>query len=117
MKLNNKGWSMKQMIYLSMLLFVTLLFACYYIYVFYNHLDTSDGIVYANIELKLKTSAIKYCRDINGCYHVSLSELKNKGYIDNLVDDKGRSCDGYVTYQNNEYKSYIKCQSYITDGY
>ncbi len=117
MKLNNKGWSIKQMIYLSMLLFVTLLFACYYIYAFYNDLDTSDGITYANMELKLEMAAIKYCKDNKGCSYISFNELKAKGYIDKLVDDKGRTCDGYVTYQNNEYQTFIKCQEYITKGY
>lgn len=54
---------------------------------------------------------------LNNSKKMSAEELKSNGYDANLEKD----CDGYVvvTNKNNgyEYKGYVKCPDYMTEGY
>ena len=119
-KLNNKGWGLREMMIISAILLVFLLFAAYYIYVLYNNLDEDKAGVYAKLELKLQTAAVKYVKDNNikkGKAIISLDDLQDAGYIDMFTDPKDDKCNGYVIYENNDYDSYISCNYFTSSGY
>ena len=103
----------------SSILLIFLLIAAYYIYVLYNNLDLSTAS-YAQMELKLQTSAAKYVNKYNlGDLRriISLESLQKEGYIDIFTDSNDDECNGYVIYQNKEYNSYISCKHYKSFGY
>lgn len=120
MKLNNKGWGLKEMMIISAILLLFLLFAAYYIYMLYNNLDSSSASVYGQLELKLQTSAVSYVNKHklqNSKAIISLSDLQKEGYINLFTDPNDEDCNGYVIYENQEYKSYISCRYYTSSGY
>ncbi|MBE6148921.1 MAG: hypothetical protein E7167_05520 [Firmicutes bacterium] len=120
MKLNNKGWGLKEMMIISSILLLFLLFAAYYIYMLYNNLDTSSASVYGKLELKLQTSAVSYVNKHNlqnSKVIISLDDLQKAGYIDIFTDPNDDACNGYVIYENQDYKSYISCNYYTSFGY
>lgn len=47
---------------------------------------------------------------------ITKADLIDEGYLDSLEKD-GQYCDGYVLIRDNEYKGYVKCDSYTTKGY
>lgn len=50
---------------------------------------------------------------------ITKEELKNADYLKNLSDDENK-CEGYVLIQKDEeidYKAYIRCKWYTTEGY
>lgn len=121
LKLNNKGWGMKEMIIISLILFICLFIASYYIYVLYNRLISNDNSEYYTLEVKLKNAASKYIIDYNVNTNdpiaITLSELRKKRYILIFEDDNSNACDGYVLIKNYDYTPYITCNDYTTDGY
>ena len=126
MKLNNCGWGFKEMIYLSCGLLIALGISIFYISRLYGSLEeTMDQNIYFELETKIEDAAIsyKYDRDleVNGYYKVSYSTLKKEGYIKELKDNEGNVCGGYVVISefgdNLNYKGYINCKDYVTDGY
>lgn len=118
MKLNNRGWGLKQMLIISSVLLILLLLVAYYIYVLYNKLDTREGKDYYKLETKLEVAAIKYSANMHSTMgRVTLSELKSLGYIDSFTDENGYSCDGYVVYEDDRYDTYITCPDFTTKNY
>lgn len=126
MKLNNHGWGMRQMIWLTSGLLIALIVAIYFISVLFNSLDIKGvNNSYFDLETKLENAAIRYVSDndidINNIKKISLSTLKNEGYIEDFRDEEGNYCGGYVkaSYVGNvlDYEAYISCNNYETEGY
>lgn len=119
-RLNKNGWGLMQMLLISGILLILLLFAAYYIYVFYTKLDVFSGSQYATLESKLQVAAIKYVLDNDkedNLQSVSYELLEKSGYISNFTDNNDVSCNGYVIIGDNDYKTFIKCENYKTNGY
>ena len=82
--------------------------------------------VYKELEEKLKMAEQKYVNDYflfpkgKDVLKTHKEELIENGYLDNLnLEDE--ECDGYVTVTDTgtifNYKAYIKCNTYTTNGY
>jgi len=121
MRLNNRGWGFRQMIVISALLLITLLFVAYYIFSLYNSLDIDSGGHYATLELKIENAAIKYAKDRNydlsNKYRITLSQLKKGNYITTFADKENKECDGYVVIDDYNFTSFIKCENFTSKGY
>ncbi len=129
MYLNNNGWGLRAMIFLSSGLLLALLISIYFIAQLYSSMgDVFSSNQYFELETKLESAAIRYRNDydldISGEYKVSYGTLKKEGYIDNLKDKDGNLCGGYVIIKNGvdevdnlNYEAYISCDNYVTDGY
>lgn len=129
-KLNNKGWGLSSMIVYTSIILIALLIATFYVIALYSDLDkniygNSNNKSFENSEEKLKSNAIKYIKartNEDGNYIVTYDMLKNADYIEKITDDKtNNECDGYVKINikdyNYEANSYLKCDSYVTEGY
>ena len=86
----------------------------------------SKTIDYRKLEEELTNVSEKYVEskflypDEKQSLKITLEELKNEGFIENLkIDDD--ICDGYVILSHDgfvyNYKSYIKCSKYTTKDY
>jgi hypothetical protein len=129
MYLNNNGWGLRAMIFLSSGLLLALLISIYFIAQLYSSMgDVFSSNQYFELETKLESAAIRYRNDydldISGEYKVSYGTLKKEGYIDTLKDNDGNLCGGYVIIKNGvdevdnlNYEAYISCDNYVTDGY
>ncbi len=118
MKLDKHGWGYAQLLCMSAALFILLLIATYYIYIFYNRLDEKSGTQYYALEAKLKTAAILYAKNSNSeSGRVSLNSLKRAGYIDIFTDSNDDDCNGYVIYEGNQFDSYIRCKNFTSAKY
>lgn len=129
LKLNNKGWGLSSMIVYTSIILVALLVATFYVIALYSDIDRN---LYGNrnnsfyeYEEKLKNSAVKYMKsrtNEDGQYTITYDVLRNSDYIERITDNKtSNECDGYVKIDikdsNYDAKSYLKCDSYITEGY
>lgn len=117
MKLNNRGFGLKEMIILSSILFIILLIMAYYILVLYHNLEKESVSQYTDLESQIKSAAIKYVNNYEHGSMVTLKELKEVDYIDVFSDSNDDSCSGYVIVSDGAYTPYIKCKSYTTKGY
>lgn len=129
MYLNNNGWGLRAMIFLSSGLLLALLISIYFIAQLYSSMgDVFSSNQYFELETKLESAAIRYRNDydldISGEYKVSYGTLKKEGYIDTLKDKDGNLCGGYVIIKNGvdevdnlNYEAYISCDNYVTNGY
>ena len=119
-KLNNHGWGLKEMLIMNSILIILLLLASYYVYVLYNNLDVRKGTQYYKLESALQVAAVRYVNSknmLNSKGIVRLYDLQKEGYINSFDDSNGNSCDGYVVYNNDDYKSYISCEFYTSKNY
>ena len=118
MKINNKGWGLREMVIMSSILLILLLIVTYYIYVFYNRLDTKEASQYFALETRLKRAAIQYTK-LSGSKSgvVSYNALNQAGYIDDFTDFNDDACNGYVIYDDDKYESYIKCKNFTSENY
>lgn len=129
-KLNNKGWGLSSMIAYTSIVLIALLVATFYVIALYSNLDenlygNSNKKIYEEQETKLENNAIKYIKARtydDGNYVVTYEILKNANYIEKIIDNKtNKECDGYVKVEINnsiyKAKSYLKCDSYVTEGY
>ena len=117
MMLNKNGFGYREMFFMTLLLFIMLLFASYMIFLFYNKLDDKDARKYYTLENELKVAAIKYSVSSEKSGTVTLQKLKEKGFITVFIDDNMNECDGYVIYSNDKYDSYIKCPNYTSENF
>lgn len=127
-KLNNEGWGLSSMIAYTSIILIALLVATFYVIALYSNLDEnlySSNNSFHEDEEKLKNSAIKYIKsrtNDDGSYTITYDVLRNNDYIEKITDSKtNNECDGYVKVgvkdNNYEAKSYLKCDSYVTEGY
>lgn len=117
MKLNNKGFDLKQMLIISAVLFIFLLIVAYYIIMLYNQLDSKKAPHYARLESEIKAAAVKYASIYDAPSILDIGTLKDAGFIELFTDNNDKDCDGYVSIDGNEYTPYIKCEFYKTRGY
>ena len=115
MKLNNKGFGLKELIIMSAALLFILILLAYFIYSLYNELTPKSSYEYMKNELKLKVAAQNYVKKNkpSGSKILTYKFLKDNGY----VGDLSKGCSGYVLYINKEFNPYIICDGYITEGY
>ena len=126
MKLNKNGWGTLEMFLLSGGLLIALLVAVYFIGVLYGNLDNATNKrQYIDLENKLENAAKEYVTvnriDVYDNQVINYDTLYNTGYIDNLVDNKGNNCTGYVRINIidfiNHYYAYISCKNYKSNNY
>lgn len=117
MKLDNRGWGTKEMIIMSSILFFLLLVVTVMIYSFYNN-KGNNAYTYSGLESTLRSAAIRYANDNNILIgEITVSQLKQEGYLTSFKDDKGRDCSGYVELQNGQASAHINCPDYRTLNY
>lgn len=116
MKLNNKGFGLKQMLIISAILILFLLIVAYYIISLYNSFDKVAS-QYSNLESEIKAAAVKYNAIYDAPSVIDLKSLKEAGFIELFTDSNDKDCDGYVKVDGKEFKPYIKCEYYKTRGY
>jgi len=130
MKLNNKGWGIREMLVLSAVLIFFFGVAIYFIYLLYSSLDLDlkddsdyvDVLQYVALEDNLEEAALEYLEDLNQVFDadvvIFLKDLVAADYISGINDpNTGNACDGYVEVNENIIYPYIKCDKYITNGY
>lgn len=131
MKLSNHGWSLKEMILLSSILFIFLLVAIFMIIRLYSGLN-KNGIIdnpvvhkysYQDVEANVLEAGLDYYNEYyNGevDIQVPVSKLRKKGYISSnelKAGESKKACDGYVEFLESGTKAYIQCDNYETNGY
>ena len=117
MKLNNRGWSLKEEIILSGILLFCLLVATFYIISFYSGVSEVSKPVYKELEEKIEKAAIKYV-NMYGENNVITSEvLEDNNLLTSFIDSKREYCKGYVLIKNDTYDPYIKCNEYKTKNF
>ena len=126
MKLNNKGWGTMEMLLLSGGLLIALLIAVFFISKLYGSFENSvANRQYVDLENKLEDAAKEYVRkesiSVQSELRISATTLKDKNYLDNLTDNEGNNCSGYVSVMNsngtNYYSAFISCPKYETINY
>lgn len=118
--MNNTDWGLRTMLSLSFVL----IFALFIVVIIVNSKlpilkPTSNNkynATYISYEIMLREAAEKYG---NKKEVVTYPELKNKGYIEELIDPAtNQECKGYVIIKEDNYTSYLKCGlSYKTSRY
>ncbi|MBQ6841411.1 MAG: hypothetical protein IJO63_04790 [Bacilli bacterium] len=119
-KLNKGGWGLKEMVIIVAILLSFLLIAGYYIFVLYSDMGYDVPYQYAELESRIKASAVNYVAKNNlkdSKAIISLSDMQKNGYLDLFTDSNDNECNGYVIYEDYDYKSYISCEFYKTSGY
>lgn len=132
MRLDNRGWGLKNMLWICAILIIALFISISIFnstfgangvvtYMTSINTNTTNNVTYKEIEDEMVTSAIKYLKDNQITidndieYTISLNDLIKNDYMKRVViNDK--ECSGYVVI-NNDHKAYIKCQNYTTEGY
>ena len=121
MKLNHKGWSLTEMIVLTLILALFLFAAIYYIYSLYSSFNINPTIsYYTDLEKQLENNASIYLKkyyqkDYNNLI-ITLDTLRNYNLGIKLIDEDNNVCTGYV-YASLTINAYIKCPNYTTIGY
>lgn len=115
-KLNNHGWGLKEMLIISAILILFLLFVAYSIVALYHNLD-NKAPVYSGLENTLIKAAIKYNAVYDSVNFITLQDLKEAEYIEIFTDSNDEECDGYVLMEDGDYIPYIKCKNYKTRGF
>jgi len=124
--MNNRGWGLRVMLALSMVLVIALLVVVIvYQDTFGDSLlndGTSSKEVYISLEEKAENAAKDYVIDnnitTNDNMYISISKLVRDNYMNSLMDNKEHKCSGYVAFDGKSYKAYISCGIYYkTSGY
>lgn len=121
MKLNNKGFLLREMLIITAILLLLLLVAAYYIFVLYHGLDTRNANRYLALEAKMEVATRKYMEEIGMSAAsetiITYSELNKAGHLQSFEDENGKGCTGYAKVSNYNVTSYIKCKNYESSGY
>lgn len=122
MKLNKKGWALSTEVFYLIIFVICLIVAIIGIIRLGLYLNNGEKYFdYQSLEVKLEESSKNYVSnkvEVDDYELVRSSTLKSNNYLSDFEDGKGNSCSGYVeVYNNNEYKSYVKCPYYETFGY
>lgn len=124
MKLNNRGWGFRAMLFYMIVLIIFLFIAIALIIRMYryegkdvpisepitNIIEKADGVItnneirlYSDLELKLKNATVSYLRNYydkeitSERVSISLKALQGSGVIDDLKDVKDKTlCNGYT---------------------
>lgn len=130
MRLNNRGWGLREMLSLSAILIFFFCLAIYFIYLMYSSLEldlnSSEYVElkqYEALEGKLEESTKEYLEDLNFSYNSEIiiyaNDLASAEYIDKIKDpNTNELCDAYVKVDGiSNIKAYMKCDKYTTEGY
>ncbi|MEG1143242.1 MAG: hypothetical protein RR228_00490 [Bacilli bacterium] len=87
--------------------------------------DIVISSVYKNMLNDLEKGAKKYIKNdmddiVKKSIIINSKVLESKGYINKLVDDNNKACEGYVEVTNDmflKYNPYVKCKDFISNGY
>lgn len=143
-KMNKHGWGLKNELIFILIFIICLIVAALGLKQlsttkefnpnYYNNTNTSNGDTqieynYKNLEIKLKNSTINYVRDVYNndlgldTLIIQANLLRQKGYLNNYIDEDNKYCSGYCEVyldENNEiiYEPYVKCgEFYESKGY
>jgi len=122
---NNHGWGLREMLFLSSILFIAVLVVAFLVNKLYDGLvgtpTTSDTArSYQAIEENLKSAAKRYYRQYkNEVGEIILSnELLDVNYLtESKLTYKEDLCEGYVMIVDNNFIPFITCDNYETEGY
>lgn len=133
MNLNNRGWGIREMLFLSSILIFFFCLAIYFIYVLYSSFDLSvnnndiiehNDEVYKTYEQLIKDAAYDYLNSVNYEFSdriINMSTLINAGLMSDLYDpETDNKCNGYIKVidlEDKQIDAYIKCDNYVTEGY
>lgn len=131
MRLNNRGWGLKEMLILSSILIFFFCLAIYFIYVLYDSLadgfvvneDYINESVYIEMERNIEEKSINYLSDnyVDNDTLVDIDLLIKEDYLEKVIDpETDNECTGYIkinNYDELDLKAYIKCDNYITKNY
>lgn len=116
--MNKKGFGTKEMLIMMAILLIFLLIMVYFISSLYGNFDANETESYVELENKIAYAAREYVNDKDAKnLIIGLDILIKDDYVNDFNDYQGNACSGYVIHENKEYKPYIKCQNYQTDGY
>ena len=134
--MNKKGWGLRVELAFLLLFLICLLIATIGLHRMgllgndggvYNDRDgyIKDTINYDynSLEKKVTEAASNYYRDkysynTDDTVVVSTSKLKINGYLNSIVDARGKECKGYsIIMKTGNIVSYIRCSVYKTAGY
>lgn len=125
MNLSNHGWGLREMIFLSAIIFVFVIVAAVMVNNLYSELDLnqesspSNAYTYEQIESNLSAAAQRYYKthsdDVSTI--VISEDLVKLDYLRSFqLQTKDDSCEGYVVIADG-FKAYITCSNYETEGY
>lgn len=125
MSLNNRGWGLREMLFICAVLFFCVILAAVLINQLYSslpigNLENTSSDNYAQIEKNIKEAAQIYYRknEDESRSLITSEELILEGYLKESKMRIGKdSCTGYVIIENNTYSPYITCENYETEGY
>ena len=132
MGLNKNGWSIKEIVIFSSILFAFLLIAIFNIMRMYNglhnkedsHSSTSQSAnTYQDIENKVLEAGLDYYNlyyNSESNIKIAVSKMKKQGILESsmlIPSEESQECTGYVQFKNGDPKAYILCQKYKTSGY
>ena len=137
MKLGNKGWGIRSMIFYTAIIVLFLLIAIYLIYNLYGNFkkevidspNKNKKITYSEMETDLTRAGIKYVEEYYtrelgiDTITVTVENLVSNGLVNQPKDEKkGTDCSGYVLVAQDENgivngNAYLKCSNYTTNGY
>lgn len=125
--MNNRGWGIQAMLVLAFILILALFISAMLIKQHLSILVNENAKYiekYQSFETLLEISAKEYVQDKysnlgNDSLTIEYSTLRSNKYIIKLIDpETTKECDGYVKVENNNYNSFISCDSnYKTSGY
>lgn len=136
LKLNEKGWGYGFLFFFAALFILILVGTAIAVNSLIKKNKSSDSTstqtnknyakMYSLLEDKLKNSGEYYVLDNEAYFNnknestrMSVTFLKNYGYIDDLADpESDSSCEGFVIVTaDKKVTSYIKCYNYKTENY
>lgn len=129
MRLTNHGWGLREMIFLSAVIFFFVIVAAVMVNNLYSELDlsqdtgssstSSNGYTYSEIEQNLSSAARRYYRThSDDASTIVISEdLVELGYLrSSQLQTPDDVCEGYAVIAD-DFKAYITCSYYETEGY
>ena len=128
MRLTNHGWGLREMIFLSAVIFFAVIVAAVMINNLYSQLDlsqdssnssSSTDYTYQQIESNLSAAAKRYYKThTDDASTIVISEdLVELGYLkSSQLQTKNDACEGYAVIAD-DFKAYITCSNYETEGY
>src|SRR5574344_3001921 len=108
--MNNRGWGLRVMLAICLILALSLLIAAAIYNSKFNKLDNTDfkGSTNQRLESKLRRAAINYITDKkikkSNDFIIVSDTLIEEGFLDNLTDKTNSECTGYVLYTKSNNK-------------
>ena len=115
MKLDNKGFGLKELLFGSVILFLILLILSYYVYTLYKGLNSPGNYEYARSKVLLENAAKDYSKRYGYNENEILTYKLLRDY--GLIEELGDNCKGYVILKNYNYEVYVKCDHITSEDY